>query len=140
MRIVIHGQQAFGKAVLDALLERGEEVVGVFCAPDKAGRPLDPIKEFALEKGLPVYQLASSVAHFFLNLELRHLDVLPRVGVVGLSSGLKNPLQRLEPCRAVCVSEASCPDLTGLDAAELAGGIEALTNVTNHPAAWGREE
>ncbi len=59
MRLIVMGQQAFGKAVLEALLERGEEVVGVYCAPDKEGRPMDPIKEFALEKGLPVYQPAS---------------------------------------------------------------------------------
>ena len=56
MRIVVHGQQAFGKAVLEKLLERGENVVGVFCAPDKEGRPTDPLKEFALEKGLPLHQ------------------------------------------------------------------------------------
>ena len=59
MRIIVNGQQAFGKAALEALLERGDEVVGVFCAPDKEGRPVDPIKEFALSKGLPVYQPAS---------------------------------------------------------------------------------
>ena len=59
MRIVVHGQQAFGKAVLEALLERGENVVGVFCAPDKEGRPEDPLKTFALEKGLPLHQPAS---------------------------------------------------------------------------------
>jgi len=59
MRIVVHGQQAFGKAVLERLLERGEDVVGVFCAPDKEGRPADPMKELALEKGLPVHQPAS---------------------------------------------------------------------------------
>src|SRR3546814_12526024 len=59
MRIVVHGQQAFGKAVLEKLLERGEDVVGVFCAPDKEGRPTDPLKEFALEKGLPLHQPAS---------------------------------------------------------------------------------
>ena len=59
MRLIVMGQQAFGKAVLEALLERGEEVVGVYCAPDKEGRPLDPIKEFTIEKGLPVYQPAS---------------------------------------------------------------------------------
>ena len=35
MRLVIHGQQAFGKAVLEKLLERGDNVVGIFCAPDK---------------------------------------------------------------------------------------------------------
>lgn len=59
MRIVVHGQEAFGKAVLEKLLERGENVVGVFCAPDKEGRPTDPLKEFALEKGLPLHQPAS---------------------------------------------------------------------------------
>jgi len=56
MRIVVHGQQAFGKAVLEALLERGEDVVGVFCAPDREGRPIDPLKAFAEEKGLSVDQ------------------------------------------------------------------------------------
>ena len=59
MRIVVHGQQAFGKAVLEKLLERGENVVGVFCAPDKEGRPADPLKEFAQSKGLQVHQPAS---------------------------------------------------------------------------------
>jgi len=58
MRIVVHGQQAFGKAVLEALLDRGEEVVAVYVAPDKASRP-DPLKEAALERGLPVHQPAS---------------------------------------------------------------------------------
>jgi methionyl-tRNA formyltransferase len=56
MRIVVHGQEAFGKAVLERLLERGENVVAVCCAPDKAGRPEDPLKVFAKEKGLPVHQ------------------------------------------------------------------------------------
>ena len=34
MRIVVHGQQAFGKAVLEALLKRGEDVVAVYVAPE----------------------------------------------------------------------------------------------------------
>lgn len=60
MRLIVNGQQAFGKAVLEALLERGgDEVVGVYCAPDKEGRRIDPLKEFALQKGLPVFQPAS---------------------------------------------------------------------------------
>lgn len=59
MRILVHGQQAFGKAVLERLLERGEDIVGVFTAPDKEGRPTDPLKELAVEKGLPVHQPAS---------------------------------------------------------------------------------
>ena len=56
MRIIVMGQQAFGKAVLEAMLERGEDVVAVYCAPDQEGRPDDPIKFFALERGLPVHQ------------------------------------------------------------------------------------
>jgi methionyl-tRNA formyltransferase len=57
MRLIVHGQQAFGKSVLEAILDKGvDEVVAVYCAPDKEGRPLDPLKELALEKGLPVYQ------------------------------------------------------------------------------------
>ncbi len=59
MKIVVHGQQAFGKAVLEKLLERGENIVAVCTAPDKEGRPVDPMKELALEKGLPVHQPAS---------------------------------------------------------------------------------
>ena len=56
MRIIVHGQQAFGKSVLEALLDRGENVVGVYCAPDREGRPPDPIKQCATERGLPVFQ------------------------------------------------------------------------------------
>ena len=57
MRLIVHGQQAYGKSVLEAILEKDvDEVVAVYCAPDKEGRPLDPLKEFALEKDLPVFQ------------------------------------------------------------------------------------
>ncbi len=59
MRIVVHGQQAFGEAVLERLLERQEDIVAVCTAPDKEGRPLDPVKQLALEKGIPVHQPAS---------------------------------------------------------------------------------
>jgi methionyl-tRNA formyltransferase len=58
MRIVVHGQQAFGKSVLEALLERGENVIAVYCAPEPAqgGGRVDPLKEAAQARGLPVYQ------------------------------------------------------------------------------------
>jgi methionyl-tRNA formyltransferase len=56
MRIVVHGQQAFGKAVLDALLKRKEDVVAVYCAPEKEGQKTDPLKEAAIAAGLPVHQ------------------------------------------------------------------------------------
>ena len=57
MRLIVHGQQAYGKSVLEAILDKGvDEVVAVYCAPDKEGRPLDPLKEYALEHNLPVFQ------------------------------------------------------------------------------------
>ena len=59
MRIVVHGQQAFGKAVLERLLERGDNVVAVCTAPTKEGRPEDPLAELAREKGIPLHQPAS---------------------------------------------------------------------------------
>ena len=59
MRIVLHGQQAFGRAVLERLQERGEDVVAVCCAPEKEGKPADPLAELAREKGLPLHQPAS---------------------------------------------------------------------------------
>ena len=59
MRIVVHGQQSFGKAVLEKLLERDENVVAVFCAPTKEGRPQDPLAALAEEKGLPLHQPTS---------------------------------------------------------------------------------
>ena len=54
MRIVVHGQQAFGKAVLEALLKRGENVVAVYATPEKPGAKADPLKEAALAAKLPV--------------------------------------------------------------------------------------
>src|SRR5229473_3681208 len=58
MRIVIVGQQAFGKAVLDAFVARGDTVAGVFAAPEKPGARPDPIVVAAEEKKLPVYRFA----------------------------------------------------------------------------------
>ena len=55
MRIIVNGQQAFGQAVLDALVDRGHEVVGVYTAPEKEGARPDPLKSRAVELGLPVF-------------------------------------------------------------------------------------
>jgi methionyl-tRNA formyltransferase len=59
MRIAIVGQQDFGKAVLEAFLGRGDQVAGVFCAPEKAGAKADVLKTSAQEKQIKVFQLAS---------------------------------------------------------------------------------
>jgi len=74
MRLIINGQQAFGKACVEAVLEKGEdEIVAVYTAADKEGRPADPIKEFALEKGLPVFQPPNYTDKAVLD-EMRSLD------------------------------------------------------------------
>ena len=44
MRIAIVGQRDFGKAVLDAFLDRGDTLAGVFCAPEKPGATADPLR------------------------------------------------------------------------------------------------
>jgi methionyl-tRNA formyltransferase len=59
MKIAIIGQQDFGKAVMEAFLARGDEVAGVFCAPEKEGAKADPLKTAAQEKGLKIFQFAS---------------------------------------------------------------------------------
>ncbi len=58
MRLIVHGQQAFGEAVLKRLLERGENVVAVYCAPDRGTRP-DVLKQAAENAGIEVFQPAS---------------------------------------------------------------------------------
>ena len=56
LRIAVIGQAAFGESVLNALVEKGEEVVGVFCPPDREGRRPDPIKVAAEGHNVPVLQ------------------------------------------------------------------------------------
>ena len=57
MNIVIIGQSAFGKSVLEALAERDEDqVVGVFAPPRRENRPLDPITEAATELEVPIFE------------------------------------------------------------------------------------
>ena len=63
MRIVFMGTPGFAVPCLARLLDDGHEVAGVFTQPDKPrGRGYKlmppPVKELALERGLPVYQPA----------------------------------------------------------------------------------
>jgi methionyl-tRNA formyltransferase len=56
MRVVIVGQQAFGKSVLEAFVARGDTVAGVFAAPEKPGSRPDPLVVAAEERKFPVYR------------------------------------------------------------------------------------
>jgi methionyl-tRNA formyltransferase len=58
MRIVLIGQAAFGEEVLGKLTERDEEVVAVYTPPGTAGKR-NPLKESAIQMGIPVFQPGS---------------------------------------------------------------------------------
>lgn len=55
-RIALIGQAAFGESVLNALVEHQENIVGVFCPPDRDGRPADPLKAAAQAHAIPALQ------------------------------------------------------------------------------------
>lgn len=63
MRVVFMGTPDFAVGCLDAVIKAGYDTVGVFCQPDKPkgrGHKLcsPPVKERALEMGIPVFQPA----------------------------------------------------------------------------------
>ncbi|MBU3560354.1 methionyl-tRNA formyltransferase [Polynucleobacter hallstattensis] len=60
MRIALIGSADFGKAALEAFLDRGDEIVAVFCPPDnpKSTKP-EVLKEAAIARGLTPLQFAT---------------------------------------------------------------------------------
>ena len=56
MRILLIGQAAFGARTLERLVDRSEEVVGVYAPPDGPGNRSDPLKEAAIDKGIKLFQ------------------------------------------------------------------------------------
>ena len=139
MRIVVHGQQAFGKAVLEALLKRGENVVAVYVAPEKPGAKADPLKEAALAAKLPVYQPDSYkkpevweqfkalkpdlqvmafvtlfVPEEFLNIPTHgsiqyHPSLLPPIAAPARSTGRSSRARRKPACRSSGPTTVSIP-------------------------------
>ena len=59
MRILLIGQAAFGANVLEKLMERNENVVGVYAPPDRPGGRTDPLKDAAVSRNIDVYQPAT---------------------------------------------------------------------------------
>ena len=59
MRILLIGQAAFGANVLEKLMERNENVVGVYTPPDRPGGRTDPLKDAAVSRNIDVYQPAT---------------------------------------------------------------------------------
>jgi methionyl-tRNA formyltransferase len=56
LRIILIGQAAFAEKTLDKLVSKGEDVLAVFCFPDAPGGKIDPVKQRALQLGIPVHQ------------------------------------------------------------------------------------
>lgn len=56
MRIILIGQAAFAEKTLDKLISKGEEVVAVYCPPDPPNGKFDPLKQKAIDLGIPVRQ------------------------------------------------------------------------------------
>ena len=56
MRIVVMGQMTFGAKTLEALLDKGEDVVGVYARANSPGVQEDILATLAKEKGLPLRQ------------------------------------------------------------------------------------
>jgi len=56
MRILLIGQAAFAAKVLESLLERNENIIGVYAPPDRPGGRTDPLKDAAVSKGIDVFQ------------------------------------------------------------------------------------
>lgn len=56
MRIILIGQAAFAEKTLNKLRDKGEDVLAVFCPPDRVEGKFDPVKKRAVELDIPVYQ------------------------------------------------------------------------------------
>jgi methionyl-tRNA formyltransferase len=55
MRVLLIGRDSFGKDCIKALLEQGEDLVGVITIPDNAGQAkANPTKDFATEAAIPL--------------------------------------------------------------------------------------
>ncbi|MBQ9131738.1 MAG: methionyl-tRNA formyltransferase [Clostridia bacterium] len=105
MRILFMGTPDFALFSLRALVEAGEDVIGVVTQPDKPrGRGYTltppPVKVYALEKGLPVYQPATLRGEEFAAL-LAEID--PEVIVV-VAFGKILPANVLEYPKYGCVN------------------------------------
>lgn len=50
------GQAAFADKTLDKLISKGEEVAAVYCPPDPPNGKFDPVKQKAIDLGIPVRQ------------------------------------------------------------------------------------
>jgi methionyl-tRNA formyltransferase len=116
MRVLFWGTPDFAVPSLRALLGEAHEVVGVVTQPDRpAGRGRvvqpPPVKEVALEEGIPVLQPDRPVGEAFLD-ELRRLE--PEISVVvAYGQILRREVLDLPPLGSINVHASLLPELRG---------------------------
>ena len=160
LRVIFMGTPAFAVPALDALMDAGHDVVGVFTQPDRrAGRgrrlAAPPIKEFAQERGLSVFQPASlredaDVRHRIKELAPDAIVVaayglflpddtlaVPRLGCLNIHPSLL-PRHRGPSPVATAILEGD--DTTGVTIMLLDEGMDTGPILAQQEAAIGEEE
>jgi methionyl-tRNA formyltransferase len=136
MRVILMSTPDFGRPTLRALLDRGYDVVGLICQPDKpAGRGLrltpPPMKQVALAWGIPVLQPASlSTAEARQQVSALRPDLIL---VAAYGKFIPDTILELAPTGALNLHPSLLPRWRGacpVPAAILAGDRE--TGVTIH--------
>ena len=136
MRVILMSTPDFGRPTLRALLDRGYDVVGLICQPDKpAGRGLrptpPPMKQVALAWGIPVLQPASlSTAEARQQVSALRPDLIL---VAAYGKFIPDTILELAPIGALNLHPSLLPRWRGacpVPAAILAGDRE--TGVTIH--------
>ena len=83
MRIILIGQAVFAEKTLEKLVNKGEEVLAVFCPPDAPGGKFDPIKQRALQLNVLASEIAPKVKAAWIAIVIyrarscKHLDAIP---------------------------------------------------------------
>jgi methionyl-tRNA formyltransferase len=114
MRIIVMGQAAFGGRVVEALLERGEEIIAVYGPPERPGGRPDPIKEVALLKNVPVFQ-PTMYKDDEVFAEYRNLD--PELTILAFVTSIIPPRFLELPARgAICYHPSILPRHRGASA------------------------
>lgn len=104
-RIIFAGTPAFSVAPLQALLDAGHEVIAVYTQPDRPagrGRKLtaSPVKQLALQHGLPIFQPESlKTAEAQVELAAHNADIM-----VVVAYGLILPQPILETPKLGCLN------------------------------------
>ncbi|HEY7768243.1 methionyl-tRNA formyltransferase [Longimicrobium sp.] len=116
MRVLFWGTPAFALPALRALCEEGHDVVGVVTQPDRpAGRgravALSPVKQEALEMGVPILQPERARGDEFLA-QIRALG--PDISVVVAFGQILRPeVLELPPLGSVNIHASLLPELRG---------------------------